>query len=320
MIAMPTPISSPTGASCSDARSIRTPRAATWTPPRSRGARRRRAAPRRPPSRGRPGRSSSGRRRRRAGRPGDTAPPWANGSATSLDAVEALDLVERACDRAPWARVGDWPSSTLKTSVESAPAKPGECARKRSSAFWDSVPGMLKSSAASPPAPAAAPSRTMTSSAPARLRFQCGEGAREAREEQDMGLLRGGRGVGRRQQPTGPVGGGWRPLGSNRAPTSARGTAAGRRRVVVGRVGGHEQPDVAAGRQAAVAQDAAEAPVVPADVPVEAAGADQPVRPRPRRHHVEGDARGLVERVAQLGRPAVADRRGPADLGELGRP
>ena len=33
MIAMPTPISSPTGASCSDARSIRTPRALTSTPP-----------------------------------------------------------------------------------------------------------------------------------------------------------------------------------------------------------------------------------------------------------------------------------------------
>ena len=35
MIAMPTPISSPTGASCSEARSIRTPRAATSTPPAS---------------------------------------------------------------------------------------------------------------------------------------------------------------------------------------------------------------------------------------------------------------------------------------------
>ena len=33
MIAMPTPISSPTGASCSEARSIRTPRALTSTPP-----------------------------------------------------------------------------------------------------------------------------------------------------------------------------------------------------------------------------------------------------------------------------------------------
>ena len=34
-IAIATPISSPTGASCSDARSIRIPRAATSTPPRS---------------------------------------------------------------------------------------------------------------------------------------------------------------------------------------------------------------------------------------------------------------------------------------------
>ena len=35
MIAMPTPISSPTGASCSEARSISTPRALTSTPPSS---------------------------------------------------------------------------------------------------------------------------------------------------------------------------------------------------------------------------------------------------------------------------------------------
>ena len=35
MIAMATPISSPTGASCSEARSIRMPRAATSTPPLS---------------------------------------------------------------------------------------------------------------------------------------------------------------------------------------------------------------------------------------------------------------------------------------------
>ena len=64
------------------------------------------------------------------------------------------------------------PCSTLKTSVESAPAKAGLCALKRSSACWDSVPGIEKSSAASPPAPAAAPSRTTTTTAPARLRFQ----------------------------------------------------------------------------------------------------------------------------------------------------
>ena len=36
------------------------------------------------------------------------------------------------------------PSSTLKTSVESAPAKAGLCALKRSSACWDSVPGIEK--------------------------------------------------------------------------------------------------------------------------------------------------------------------------------
>ena len=64
------------------------------------------------------------------------------------------------------------PCSTVKTSVESAPAKAGLCFLKRSSACWDSVPGMLKSSAALPPAPAAMPSSTTTAMAPASPRFQ----------------------------------------------------------------------------------------------------------------------------------------------------
>ena len=76
------------------------------------------------------------------------------------------------------------PSSTVNTSVESAPAKAGLCARKRSSASWDSVPGMLKSSAASPPAPAAAPSRTITITAPSEAALPVlGQGAGDAREQ-----------------------------------------------------------------------------------------------------------------------------------------
>ena len=76
------------------------------------------------------------------------------------------------------------PSLTLKTSVESAPANAGLWALKRSSAFWDSVPGIEKSSAASPPAPAAAPRRTMTTTAAGQAALPVlGEGAREAGEQ-----------------------------------------------------------------------------------------------------------------------------------------
>jgi hypothetical protein len=77
------------------------------------------------------------------------------------------------------------PSPTLNTSVESAPANAGLWALNRSSACWDSVPGMLKSSAASPPAPAAAPSRTMTRIAPRRLRFQWWVSVRARRASND---------------------------------------------------------------------------------------------------------------------------------------
>ena len=167
MIAMPTPISSPTGASCSEARSIRMPRAATSTPSLlgglGGGDQRLAVGLLEVGS----GRSCSGRRPRRAGRPRETAPPSANGSATCATPVERLDL-RRARPRSPACGSGSvsLPSSTLKTSVESAPANAGLWAWKRSIACWDSVPGIEKSSAASPPAPAAAPSRTITTIAP----------------------------------------------------------------------------------------------------------------------------------------------------------
>ena len=106
MIAMATPISSPTGASCSEARSIRMPRAATSTPPPLRGLGRleQRLAvglvevggigrvahvDRREPA--------VGRQRAAAGeRVGD-----------HLDAVELAHLVERAGDRRARLGVGD---------------------------------------------------------------------------------------------------------------------------------------------------------------------------------------------------------------------
>ena len=76
------------------------------------------------------------------------------------------------------------PSSTLNTSVESAPANAGLCALKRSRACWDSVPGMEKSSAASPPAPAAAPSSTMHDDGAGEAALPAmGQGAREPREQ-----------------------------------------------------------------------------------------------------------------------------------------
>ena len=93
------------------------------------------------------------------------------------------------------------PSSTLKTSVESAPANAGLCALKRSIAFWVSVPGAEKSSAASPPAPAAMPSRTITTKAPSGAHLPVvRQGAREAREEHQTSSSPGSGRVGRRQR------------------------------------------------------------------------------------------------------------------------
>ena len=102
MIAMPTPISSPTGASCSEARSIRTPRALTSTARLGRlGRFEQRLAVRLLEVPGLPFVADVDGGERPSS---DTTPPSANGSADLDDAVEALDLLERSPRSPPGAR------------------------------------------------------------------------------------------------------------------------------------------------------------------------------------------------------------------------
>ena len=89
----------------------------------------------------------------------------------------------RARPRSPPSAPGSetLPSSTVKTSVESTPPNAGECAWKRSIAFWDSAPGSGVVVAGFSLAPAARTSSTRTPTAAARLRFQCEDRVRAMR-------------------------------------------------------------------------------------------------------------------------------------------
>ena len=180
-IAMSTPTSSPTGASCSDARSMRIA-ALLDLDRRARRSRPPRSAPRRPPSRSRRVGRVAHVDRREPPVLGDLAARLER-ARRELDAVELADLRQRALDRRPRRRRRrPCRSSTVKTSVESAPPNAGECAWKRSIACLGLGAGdRVVVAWPRRPAPAARTSSTSTPSAAARLRFQCEESVRAMR-------------------------------------------------------------------------------------------------------------------------------------------
>ncbi len=171
-IAIATPTSSPTGASCWAARSATSPRVSTLTPsPSPAWAAFSNALP-----------SAvsmsidclSNWTVVKAVRPSlDTAPPSARGSGTP---DTSGSFCSAAIDLATWALLAgslSLPESVVKTTWLCAPAAEGNFVCRRSIAFWDSVPGIEKSCAALPLCePMMAPTTTTVRTRPARPRFQ----------------------------------------------------------------------------------------------------------------------------------------------------
>ena len=128
---------------------------------------------------------SSGPRPTPAARRATASRPWRTGPRRPGRPSRSRTLSSAPVTAARGAGSEILPCLTVKTSVESAPAKAGLCFLKRSSACWDSVPGMLKSSAALPPAPAAMPSSTTTAIGAGEAALpMVGQGAGEPREQQ----------------------------------------------------------------------------------------------------------------------------------------
>ena len=171
-MAMATPTSSPTGASCCAARSATSPRTWTDTPSPSPA----RAAF----SKALPSSVSMSTDWRsyctvvNAVRPSlETAPPSASGSGTPLTSGSFCSAWIDFATCAFCAGSLSSPESVVKTTWLDAPAACGNFASSRSIAFCDSVPGIEKSCGALPLCePMIAPTTTMVRTRPARPRFQ----------------------------------------------------------------------------------------------------------------------------------------------------